>query len=183
MVVAMQQISPVAHLPLVLGAVRKLNVAALIDTFCPPHPAHILSCGRGVEALRLAMLDGHHALSKVGARLEERGMFPLLQPGLTRLSLHDYRLGQILDALFAANLNRVFGAIALHALEVYAMAPPWLHQDTTTITLYGAYEEEPRQGDGPGPPRPAYGHSKDGHDDLKQVLLSLAGDTQRWNPA
>ena len=23
------------------------------------------------------------------------------------------------------------------------------------------------------PPRPAYGHSKDGHDDLKQVLLSL----------
>ena len=42
MVVAMQQISPVAHLPLVLGVVRKLNVAALIDTFCPPHPAHIL---------------------------------------------------------------------------------------------------------------------------------------------
>ena len=61
-----------------------LNVAALIDTFCPPHPAHILSCGRGVEALLLAILDGHHALYKVGARLEERGMLPLLQPGLTR---------------------------------------------------------------------------------------------------
>ena len=106
MAIAMQQISPVAHLPLVLGVVRKLNVAALIDTFCPPHPAHVLSCGRGVEALLLAILDGHHALSKVGARLEERGMFPFLPPGLTRASLHDYRLGQILDALFAANLNR-----------------------------------------------------------------------------
>ena len=35
------------------------------------------------------------------------------------------------------------------------------------------YEEEPHRGDGPVPPRPAYGHSKDGHDDLKQVLLSL----------
>ena len=93
MVVAIQQISPVAHLPLVLGVVRKLNVAALIDTFCPPHPAHILSCGRGVEALLLAILDGHHALYKVGARLEERGMLPLLQPGLKRISLHDYRLG------------------------------------------------------------------------------------------
>ena len=80
--VAIHQISPVAHLPLVLGVVRKLNVAALIDTFCPPHPAHILSCGRGVEALLLAILDGHHALYKVGARLEERGMVPLLQPGL-----------------------------------------------------------------------------------------------------
>jgi transposase len=173
MAVAIQQISPVAHLPLVLGVVRKLNVAALIDTFCPPHPAHVLSCGRGVEALVLAILDGHHALYKVGARLEERGMLPLLQPGLKRASLHDYRLGQILDALFAAQLNRVFGAIALNALEVYALATPWLHQDTTTITLYGTYEEEARLREGLVPPRPAYGHSKDGRDDLKQVLLSL----------
>src|SRR5215813_3288880 len=66
MAIAIQQISPVAHLPLVLGVVRKLNVAALIDTFCPPHPAHVLSCGHGVEALLLAILDGHHALYKVG---------------------------------------------------------------------------------------------------------------------
>jgi transposase len=173
MALAMQQISPMAHLPLVLGVVRKLNVAALIDTFCPPHPANVLSCGRGVEALLLAILDGHHALYKVGARLEERGMFPLLQPGLTRASLHDYRLGQILEALFAAHLNRVFGAIALNALDVYAVPTPWLHQDTTTITLYGAYEEEARPVQGLVPPRPAYGHSKDGRDDLKQVLLSL----------
>ena len=100
-------------------------------------------------------------------------MLPLLQPGLTRTSLHDDRLGQILDGLFAVNLNRVFGAIALQALEGYALSTPWLHQDTTTITLYGAYEEEPHRGAGPVPPRPAYGHSKDGRDDLKQVLLSL----------
>ena len=173
MAIAIQQISPVAHLPLVLGVVRKLQVAAVIDTFCPPHPANVLSCGRGVEALLLAILDGHHALYKVGARLEERGMLSLLQSGLTSTALNDYRLGQILDALFAANLHRVFGAVALQALEVYAIPTPWLHQDTTTITLYGAYEEEFRPGAGPVPPRPAYGHSKDGHDDLKQVLLSL----------
>jgi transposase len=173
MAMAIHQISPVAHLPLVLGVIRQLNVAALIDAFCPPHPANVLSCGRGVEALLLAMLDGHHALYKVGARLEERGMLPLLQAGLTRTSLHDYRLGQILDALFAANLNHVFGAIALNALEVYAIPTPWLHQDTTTISLYGAYEEEARPVTGLVPPRPAYGHSKDGRDDLKQVLLSL----------
>ena len=113
MAITMHQISPVAHLPLVLGMLRKLNVAAAHRRLLPPNPAHVLSCGSGVEALILAILDGHHALYKVGARLEERGMLPLLQPGLERASLHDYRLGQILDALFAANLNRVFGAIAL----------------------------------------------------------------------
>jgi transposase len=79
-------------------------------------------------------------------------------------------LGHILDALFAANLNKVFSALALKALEVYAIPTPWLHQDTTTLALYGAYEDEPQT---PHAPRPAYGHSKDGRDDLKQVLLRL----------
>jgi len=118
----------------------------------------------------LAILDGDHALYKVGQRLEDRGMVPLLQPGLTRASLHDDRLGHILDALCAANLHRVFGAIALKALAGYAIPPPWLHQDTTTMALYGVYEDEPKA---LVAPRPAYGHSKDGRDDLQQVLLSL----------
>ena len=48
MAITIHQIRPVAHLPLVLGVLRKLDVAALIDTLCPPHPAHVLSCGRGV---------------------------------------------------------------------------------------------------------------------------------------
>jgi transposase len=87
----------------------------------------------------------------------------------------------MLAALFAANLNRVFGAVALKALEVYSIETPWLHQDTTTISLYGAYEtsEASREAaadesEAPVVPRPAYGHSKDRRADLKQVLLSLA---------
>src|SRR5262245_53437570 len=134
MAVTIQHIRPVAHLPLVLGVVCKLNIAALIDTFCPPRPAHVMSCGRGLEALRLAILDGHHALYKVGARLEERGLRPLLQDGLRRASLNDYRLGQILEALFAAQLNGVFGAIGLNALGVYGISTPWLHTDRTPST-------------------------------------------------
>ena len=149
MAIAVQQIYPVAHLPLVLGVLRRLDVATVIDRLLPPHPAHVLSAGRGVEALVLAILDGHHALYKVGKRLEERGMVPLLQPGLTRAALNDYRLGHILDALFAANLNQVFSAVALKALEVYVIPTPWLHQDTTTILLYGAYADEPQSPEAP----------------------------------
>jgi hypothetical protein len=71
---------PVAHVPLLLGVLRRLEVATVIDSMIPPHPAHGLSCGRGGEAMVLALLDGHHALYKVGKRLEERGMWGLLQP-------------------------------------------------------------------------------------------------------
>ena len=135
MAIAVQPIRPLAHFPLILGVLRRLEVASVVDRLIPPHPEHVLSTGRGVEALVLAILDGDHALYKVGARLEERGMIPLLQPGLTRASRHDDRFGRILDALFAANLNKVFSAIVLKALEVYALPTPWLHQDTTTIAL------------------------------------------------
>src|SRR5215475_1954797 len=102
MAIAVQQMHPVAHVPLVLGVLRRLEVATVIDSMIPPHPAHGLSCGRGVAAMVLAILDGPHALYKVGKRLEERGMLGLLQPALTRAALHDYRLGHVLDALFAA---------------------------------------------------------------------------------
>jgi transposase len=180
MAVSVSGISPGAHLPLILGMLRTLEVAVLIDDMLPSHPDNVISCGRGVEALVLAILDGDHALYKVGSRLEERGVVPLLQAGWERESLHDYRLGQILDRLFAANLHRVFGPLALKALEVYAIETPWLHQDTTTLSLYGAYEaseagREPAANASAAPrvPRPAYGHSKDKRPDLKQVVLSL----------
>jgi hypothetical protein len=107
MALTVQQMRPVAHVPLVLGVLRRVEVATVIDSLIAPHPAHVLSTGRGVEALGLAILDGDHALYKVGQRLEERGMLDLLQPGLTRASRHDDRLGHILEALLAANLNKV----------------------------------------------------------------------------
>jgi hypothetical protein len=72
---------PVARLSLLLDVLRRLEVATVLDRLIPPHLAHRLSCGRGVEALGLAMFAGPHALSKVGRRLAERGMLALLQPG------------------------------------------------------------------------------------------------------
>ena len=51
MAITVQRVQPVAHLPLVLGVLRRLHVATLIDDMIPPHPAQVLSCGHGVEAL------------------------------------------------------------------------------------------------------------------------------------
>jgi transposase len=170
MSVSVNRVAPVAHLPLVLGVLRKLEIATLIDSMIPSHPDQVVSAGRAVEALVLSILDGHHALYKVGQRLDERGMLPLLQPGLAPHSLHDSRLGQTLDALYDANLHTVFSAVALRALDIYQIGTPWLHQDTTTISFYGAYDDGAGGNKGP---RPTYGYSKDGRGDLKQVILSL----------
>jgi hypothetical protein len=81
MAIAVQQIPPVAPLPLVLGVLRRLEVATVLDHLIPPPPAHGRSGGRGGAALGLAMLDGPPALYKVGKRLEERGLGGLRHPG------------------------------------------------------------------------------------------------------
>jgi hypothetical protein len=88
-----------------------------------------------VEALRLAMLEGQHTLSKVGARLEARGRISLLPPGFQGISRHDDRLGQSREARFAAPRHRVCGAIALNALAVSTLSPSWRPQETTTLPL------------------------------------------------
>ncbi len=77
MAIAVQQISPVAHLPLILGVLRRLEVATVIDRLLPSHPAHVLSCGRGVEALVLAILDGDHALYKQLPQNTRRNRLPV----------------------------------------------------------------------------------------------------------
>jgi hypothetical protein len=51
MAMTVQQIHPVAHLPLILGVLRRLEVATIVDGLITPHPAQVLSAGRGVEAL------------------------------------------------------------------------------------------------------------------------------------
>jgi hypothetical protein len=75
MALTIQQISPVSPLPVVLGEVLQRNVAALITTFCPPHPAPARACGRGVEALPLAILVGIRSSIR-GARLWRSGHDP-----------------------------------------------------------------------------------------------------------
>jgi hypothetical protein len=50
MAIAVQQLHPVAHVPFVLGVLRRLEVATVIDHLIPPHPAHGLTCGRGGES-------------------------------------------------------------------------------------------------------------------------------------
>ena len=150
---------PVAPWPCVLGVVRRLEVATVIDRLLPPHPAHQLSGGRGVEARGRAILDGPHARAQVGQRLDERGLVTLLQSGRTRAALKASRLGPSLEALWAATLPQGESAVALTALAGEASATPWWPQDTTPLALSGADADAPTP---PGAPRPASGQSQDG---------------------
>src|SRR5512144_1124259 len=88
--------------------------------------------------------------------------------------LNDDRVGRALDQLFDADRASLLTALMLGVIGEFGVDCSQLHNDSTSITLTGAY----RAADGhdrAGKPTPAaaHGHNKDHRPDLKQLLWIL----------
>lgn len=81
----------------------------------------------------------------------------------------------MLDRFFSAGCENIFTSIALRVYTAFSIPfHPVVHGDTTSISLYGAYEEE--EDTDPSAPDICRGYSKDGKRDLVQVMLGLVCD-------
>jgi len=89
--------------------------------------------------------------------------------------LHDDRLGRCLDRLFAGAGPEMILAVVRHVVSEFGVGLEELHNDSTTVSFYGAYEEAAKEGQRHGRSTPAitWGHSKDHRPDLKQLLYTL----------
>lgn len=98
--------------------------------------------------------------------------------GLTeaqRERLNDDRLGRCLDRLFESGQHELVLAVVRHVIREFDLRLDELHNDSTTISFYGAYEDASVEALYRGQTTPAitYGHSKDHRPDLKQLLYIL----------
>src|ERR1022692_593531 len=89
--------------------------------------------------------------------------------------LHDDRLGRCLDRLFAGAGPEMILAVVRHVVSEFGVGLDELHNDSTTVSFYGAYEAAAKEGQRHGRSTPAitWGHSKDHRPDLKQLLYTL----------
>ncbi len=81
----------------------------------------------------------------------------------------------LLDRIYDAGCENIFTQIALKVYDTFKI--PYnavFHGDTSTIVLYGEYPDTAPDNDGEAVP--AYGHSKDGRPNLKQVVLGMVTD-------
>jgi transposase len=107
-------------------------------------------------------------------------------PGLLGLTpeqlpaLNDDRVGRCLDRLFDADIPSLTLAVVAHAVQEFGVVLDELHNDSTTITFHGDYEDADRERTWRGRLRLAvtWGHNKDHRPDLKQLLyiLTVSGD-------
>ena len=93
--------------------------------------------------------------------------------------LNDDRVGRALDELFSSDRASLLTALSLRAIRRFGIEVSELHNDSTSITLYGAYRDAtaaPRGG--VAPPVPERGFSKDHRGDLLQLveILTVSAD-------
>jgi transposase len=87
-------------------------------------------------------------------------------------ALNDDRVGRCLDRLFDADIPSLTLAVVTHAVREFGVALDELHNDSTTITFHGDYEDADRERTLRGRLRLAvtWGHNKDHRPDLKPLL-------------
>jgi transposase len=90
-------------------------------------------------------------------------------------ALNDDRVGRSLDRLFDADIPSLTLAVVTHAVREFEVELDELHNDSTTITFHGDYDDADRERTLRGRLRLAvtHGHNKDHRPDLKQLLYIL----------
>ncbi|MGH8989318.1 MAG: IS1634 family transposase, partial [Acidimicrobiales bacterium] len=170
----------ISGLPVVNAVLARLRLTELVASFLEePDPRCSIEPARVIGVLVRNLCLGREPLYGLGpwaARFD---------PSLLHLSanesaaLSDDCVGRALDQLFLADRASLLTELSLRAIDAYSIATDELYDDSTSITLYGAYREatgSPRAGVTPA--RPARGHSKDHRGDLLQLvwILTISAD-------
>ena len=155
-------------MPFVRAIVAELGILDVVEEFCPRHQLNRVSDAECVLGLMLNVLCGRPALYRMDEWLGKLDVDVLFGEGADASAFNDTRLGLALDHLDEAGTDTVMAAVARNYL---AGADPTfsVHHDTTSVSLFGAYDGQPV----PGAPVPAQGYSKDHRPDLKQLIFGL----------
>jgi transposase len=86
--------------------------------------------------------------------------------------LNDDRFGRALDHLYRADRASLLTAVVLKAIAAFELALKEMHQDTTTVTCSGEYQDQEPVEKTDRPARITRGHNKDHRPDLKQLLYN-----------
>ncbi len=161
------------HLGLVASTIKDMGLIEKIDArlSLDQNKGGIVTHGKRVAAM---ILNG---LGFVNSRLYMSQMFfhdkpvsALLGEDVSAEHLNDDCLGRCLDSISKYGTTKLFSEIAFEVAQEKGLLSKSLHLDTTSLTLYGDYEEADEKKTGPVP---CLGYSKAHRSDLKQVVLSL----------
>jgi transposase len=133
-----------------------------------------LSPGTRIKALVLNILCSGKPLYKVHEFYQALDSEMLFDTSISPDQLNDDALGRALDYLHEAEAWKVYSTLALKARKRLNLPIGVLHNDTTSISVYGEYKQSKEDG-----LQITYGYSKAHRPDLKQIVLEMGVTPER----
>jgi transposase len=166
----------VGALPLLMRFVERMQLRRLLSEHLPSDDSRTeLPTVTALLVLFANLLMAREPVYGVG---EWAALFPPDLLGLRRQDLsrlHDDRLGRCLDRMFEGIGPTLIMAVVRHVIREFQVNLDELHNDSTTVSFYGAYDAAGQESEQRGRPTLAitWGHSKARRPDLKQLLYIL----------
>ena len=167
-------------LPIVNQVLERLALPALLAQALPDDDGRLkLAPAVAIRVVITNLVLGREPLYGLGewAARHDPTLLGLSTSDLT--VLNDDRVGRALEALFDADRASLLTAVVLRAISEFGIETGQLHNDSTSISVHGAYPgADGTARGGKATPVITFGHSKDHRPDLKQLvwILTVSAD-------
>jgi len=160
----------VQHLPIVKAYADKIGLVEVINQLVPTEMA--IDPGTVVLGLLLDTLSGRSPLYRLAEFFAHQDTALLLGNAVAPEAFDDDTVGRVLDRLYDTGTMKLFTACAVRADQVFGLDKRYVHFDTTSVSVYGAYLPPEDQQAQEVPFTITHGYSKDKRPDLKQFVLA-----------
>jgi transposase len=160
----------VQHLPIVKAYADKIGLVEAINQLVPTEMA--IDPGTIVLGLILDTLSGRSPLYRLEEFFAQQDTALLLGKAVAPEAFNDDTVGRVLDLLYEVGTMKLFTACAVRTDQVFGLDKRYVHFDTTSVSVYGAYLPPEDQQEREVPFTITHGYSKDKRPDLKQFVLS-----------
>ncbi len=158
----------VGSLPVIAKYLDRLKIADHVNDLVPWEGE--VPLGTLVEVLMCNRLLNPKAMFRIDDWAQGAAVTEYF--GLEAGQLNDDRLGRALERV-AAYSDAVQTAAVLTAIKEFKLDVSQVHYDITSVELYGAYAMEWAEGETPPTPTPAYGRTKSGRKNVKQIQVGV----------
>jgi transposase len=158
----------VRHVPIIAAFCDKIEIPAIVDKALGCNMD--VSVGDMVKGLILNTLSGRDPLYRVQEYFSHQDTELLIGKGVDSSAFTDDNIGRVFDKIFLYGTSKLFSEISLEAVKKFNIDTTQVHHDTTSVSVWGAYENSRYDG---SPFEITFGHSKDKRPDLIQFVVSL----------
>jgi len=168
--------STTGALPILDHILQRMNLEEILQAHLPREdPRSKLPVAQGLLVLVKNLLVSREPMYGLG---EWAAHYDLKWLGLSLeqfLALNDDRLGRCLSIFFHSDRPGLILALVRHVVREFTLGLDELHNDSTSVSFFGAYREAAEENQRRGHKTLAitYGYSKDHRPDLKQLLYIL----------